>query len=66
MKQNKKETETLYVYREWQSSYNQITYIKDIKGHVLKTITSSIQQPKKGCKELTIRGINYKLNWNHA
>ena len=66
MKQKKKETETLFVFRDWQSSYNQITYIKDKQGHVLKTITSSIQQPKKGCKELIIKGTTYKLNWNYV
>jgi hypothetical protein len=66
MKQKKKETEILYVHRDWQSSYNQITYIKDIQGHVLKTITSSIQQPKKNTKQLTIKGITYKLNWSYV
>ena len=34
MKQRKKETETLQVYRDWKSSYNQITYLKDNQGKI--------------------------------
>ena len=64
MKQRKKETETLQVYRDWKSSYNQITYLKDSKGKVKAIIQSSIQQPKKNQKQYTLNGITFNLNWN--
>ena len=64
MKQRKKETETLQVYRDWKSSYNQITYLKDNQGKIKAIIQSSIQQPKKNQKQYTLNGITFNLNWN--
>jgi hypothetical protein len=55
----------LTVERTWESSYNQITTLKDSKGAVKKIITSSLQQPKKGLKQYVINGTVYLLNWDN-
>jgi hypothetical protein len=36
----------LTVERDWQSSYNMLTILRDSKGAVKKIINSSLQQPK--------------------
>lgn len=54
---------TLTVYREWESSYNQRTILKDNNNKVKVIINSSIKQPKMNCKTITVRGIEYSLDW---
>jgi len=54
---------TLKVYRDWQSAYNQTTVLKDNNNKVKAIISSSIQQPKKGSKTIIVKGIEYLLDW---
>ncbi len=56
----------LVVYREWESAYNQITILKDMQGKTKAIISSSIRQPKRGQKEITINCLKYALNWNNV
>lgn len=57
---------TLTVYREWESAYNQTTILKDSKGAIKKIISSSIQQLKRGEKEIRIKETVYKLDWSNV
>ncbi|HSE99822.1 MAG TPA: hypothetical protein VLA48_02910 [Nitrososphaeraceae archaeon] len=54
---------TLTVYREWNSSYNQTTILRDDKGMVKAIITSSIKQPKMNQKIVVINRKEFLLNW---
>lgn len=56
----------LTVERNWQSSYNMLTILRDSKGAVKKIISSSIQQIKKGTKEYNLNGKVYQLNWDNV
>lgn len=51
----------LVVEREWVSSMNQVTTLRDRQGRVRQIITSSIRQPKVSDKTIVVRGITYKL-----
>ena len=55
--------EILYVERQWESAYNQITTLRDSFGRVKKIITSPLQQPKKSHKTITIKGKEYQLKF---
>ena len=55
---------TLTVERNWQSSYNQTTILRNVNGGIVKIITSINQQPKKGLKSLFVGLVEYKLDWN--
>ena len=55
---------TLTVERNWQSSYNQTTILRDSTGKVRQIITSINQQPKKGLKVFLLGGMEYNLDWN--
>jgi len=57
---------TLTVYREWESAYNQRTILKDMQGKTKAIISSSIRQPKRGQKEITINCFKYALNWDNV
>ena len=57
-------TETLTVFRETKSTYNQITTIKDSNNKV-KAIISGYNQPKKTQKEITIRNRTYNLKFEN-
>lgn len=57
---------TLIVFREWESAYNQRTILKDMQGKTKAIISSSIQQPKRGQKEITINCFKYALNWDNV
>jgi len=57
---------TLKVYRDWQSAYNQTTVLKDNNNKVKAIISSSIQQPKKGSKTIIVKGIEYILDWGNV
>lgn len=56
---------TLTVKREWHSPYNQTTILTDENNKVKLIISSSIRQPKKGLKEITIKNKIYLLNWKN-
>lgn len=56
----------LTVERNWQSSYNMLTILRDDKGRVKKLITSSLQQPKRKDKQYTINGTVYLLDWQNV
>lgn len=51
----------LVVERDWVSSMNQVTTLRDRQGRVRQIITSSIRQPKVSDKTIVVRGITYKL-----
>ena len=57
---------TLIVYREWGSSYNQQTILKDEKGKVKAIFNSSLRQPKRGTKEITINCNRFLLDWSNV
>jgi len=55
--------ETLTVYRNWQSSYNQTTILKDKFGKV-KAVLTGYNQPKKTKNSTVIvRGKKYNLKF---
>lgn len=54
----------LTVERNWQSSYNMLTILRDEKGAVKKIINSSLQQPKRKDKTIEIKGTVYLLDWS--
>lgn len=55
---------TLTVYREWQSSYSQLTILKDNNNKVKAILSSSINQPKKNQKTIVINGYTFLLDWD--
>ena len=55
--------DTLTVHRDWQSSYNQTTVLKDCNNKVKVIINSSIKQPKMNQKTVKIGCIEYSLDW---
>jgi hypothetical protein len=56
----------LTVERDWQSSYNMLTILRDSKGAVKKIINSSLQQPKRKDKTIEIKGTVYLLDWSNT
>jgi len=58
--------QTLTVYREWESSYNMLTILKDDKGKVKAIIPSSIRQPRRGQKTIKLNCWTWLLNWEHV
>ena len=56
----------LTVYREWESSYNQRTILKDSNGKTKAIISSSLRQPKRGQKTIVINCFKFTLNWEHV
>jgi hypothetical protein len=58
--------QTLTVYREWQSSYNQVTILKDCNNKVKAIFSSSICQPKKNQKQIIINCNVFLLNWENV
>lgn len=57
---------TLTVERTWESSYNQITTLKDCNGKVKAIFSSSIRQPKRAQKEIKIKETVYLLDWSNV
>ena len=55
---------TLTVYREWESSYNQRTILRDSNNKVKAIISSSIKQPKFRQKTIVINCWTFALNWD--
>jgi hypothetical protein len=53
----------LTVERQWQTSNNQTTFLRNEKGLVVKIITNPLQQPKKSHKTITIKGKEYQLKF---
>lgn len=56
----------LIVYREWNSSYNQTTILKDENNKVKAIISSSLKQPKFNQKTIVINCWTYSLNWDNV
>lgn len=61
--------ETLYPHRIWNSAYCQQTILKDKDGKVKAIFNSSLQQPKKGSPNITLK-VNgkekiYNLSWKN-
>ena len=59
----KKMIQTLTVYRNWKSAYNQQTILKDCNNKVKAIFNSSLKQPKRGTKTIIINCCKYKLDW---
>lgn len=57
---------TLTVHRDWQSSYNQTTVLKDCNNKVKVIINSSIKQPKMNQKTVKIGCVEYSLDWKQV
>ena len=57
---------TLTVYREWGSSYNQTTILKDDKGKVKAIFPSSLRQPKRNQKTIVVNCNTFALNWDNV
>ncbi len=55
--------ETLTAERQWVTSNNQLTVLRDEKGAVKKIISSPLQQPKKKDTTVTVKGITYNLKF---
>lgn len=55
---------TLTVHREWESSYNQRTILKDHNNKVKAIISSSIRQPKFRQKTIVVNCWTWLLNWD--
>lgn len=58
--------QTLIVHREWQSSYSQITILKDLNNKVKVIISSSINQPKFNQKTIVVNRCVFALNWEYV
>lgn len=60
--------ETLVVFREWLSAYNQTTTLRTREGKVVAIIREHNKQPKKGTKEIKLTRLGkqttYKLDWS--
>jgi len=56
----------LTVYREWNSSYNQTTILRDENNKVKAIISSSLKQPKLNQKTIVINCWTYSLNWENV
>lgn len=57
---------TLYVERNWVSSYVQTTILKDENNKVKAIISSSLKQPKFNQKTIVINCWTYSLNWENV
>jgi hypothetical protein len=58
--------QTLTVYREWGSSYNQRTILKDCNNKVKAIFSSSINQPKLNQKTIVVNRCTFALNWDNV
>lgn len=58
--------QTLTVHRDWKSSYNQTTILKDKEGKVKAIFASSIKQPRWKQKTITINCLTYNLDWSNT
>ena len=56
-------TETLIATKHIVTTYNQSTIITDNKGNI-KTTLNGYNQPRKGTKEMQLKGEIVKLRWN--
>ena len=58
--------QTLTVYRNWKSAYNQQTILKDCNNKVKAIFNSSLKQPKRGTKSIVINCNTFLLNWENV
>lgn len=56
----------LYVFRDRQGAYNQITTIKDSENRVKAIFNSMLKQPRKNTKTITINSTTFKLDWRYV
>jgi len=54
---------TLYPQREWKTSYNQTTILRDENNKVKAIIPSSLRQPKYGQKTIVLNCWTFALDW---
>ena len=59
-------TETLFVFRDRKSCYNQTTTVKDSNGKVKVIFSTMLNQPKYGQEKLILDGKYYNLNWDNV
>lgn len=57
------EANILTIERQWITSNNQTTILRDVKGAVKRIITNPLQQPKKKDKTILIRKTVYLIDW---
>jgi hypothetical protein len=55
---------TLTVHRDWKSSYNQTTILKDSTGKIKAIIPSSLKQPRWKQKTIIVNCWTYNLDWS--
>ena len=58
--------QTLTVHRDWKSSYNQTTILKDKEGKIKAIFASSIKQPRWKQKTITVNCWVYNLDWSNT
>lgn len=62
--------EILYIERNWDSAYSQISTLKTKEGKVKAIISSSINQPKMNQPTIKItklgKTVEYQLNWSRV
>lgn len=58
--------ETLTVYRDWQSPYNQTTTLKTADNKIKAVLSSSLRQPKRNQKTIVINCNTFLLNWSNV
>lgn len=57
---------TLTVERQWNNAYVQTTILRDSNNKVKAIFNSSLRQPKKGLKSITINCNTFLLNWDNV
>lgn len=55
---------TLEVERNWNGAYHQQTTLRTKEGKVKAVISSSLQQPKRNQREITINCNKFLLDWS--
>jgi hypothetical protein len=58
--------QTLTVHRQWFSSYNQTTILKDSAGKIKAIIPSSLKQPRWKQKTIIVNCWTYNLDWSNT
>lgn len=58
--------DVLYVFRDRQGAYNQITTIKDSENKVKAIFNSMLKQPRKNTKTIIINSTTFKLDWRYV
>lgn len=56
----------LKVYRQFESTYNQVSVLKTLDGKVKAIINGYINQPKKNTKTIVLNRVEYALDWSNV